>query len=223
MQIYGETAILIFSRSVREEMSFKRLLSGKGKNFKLLSCLNKRAIKTGHASGLPVIHYTEENQRGSSFGEKLANAVGDVFSQGFKSIIIVGNDCADLSCKDILKARDLLRTNDLILGPDFRGGTYLIGLDKESFNKHLFECLNWQSYGLQYSFKSYASRLKIQVKWLDQKADWNYESDIQKYWNLSHGLRVLINSISSILRSVQDQVVWFSTSFYVAFIHRRGP
>ncbi|MEM0941074.1 MAG: DUF2064 domain-containing protein [Bacteroidota bacterium] len=223
MQIYGETAILVFSRSVSEEISFKSLLSGKSKNFKLLSHLNKRMIKTVKASGLPVIHSTEENQHGSSFGEKLANAIGGIFSKGFKSIIIVGNDCADLSCGDLLNARDLLRTNDLILGPDFRGGTYLIGLNKESFNKNLFECLDWQSCGLQYSFKNYASGLKIRMQWLRQKADLNDATDLQEYWNLSHGLRALIHSIFSILRSLQDQIVWSSTSLYVAFIHRRGP
>lgn len=67
-------------------------------------------------------------QEGASFGQRLENAVETLANLGYEEIVIVGQDCPDLEPKDIRRAFDSLGRYRLVLGPDHRGGCYLIGL-----------------------------------------------------------------------------------------------
>lgn len=65
-------------------------------------------------------------QRGNSFGERLDNAVEELARDGYERIVVVGRDCPQLSTGDVATAIDQLDTQQLVLGPDHRGGCYLI-------------------------------------------------------------------------------------------------
>lgn len=67
-------------------------------------------------------------QEGASFGQRLENAVESLAQLGYQEIVIVGQDCPDLEPIDICQAFDLLDKHGLVLGPDHRGGCYLIGI-----------------------------------------------------------------------------------------------
>ena len=67
-------------------------------------------------------------QCGASFAERLGNAIESLVRLGYQEIVIVGSDCPDLAQGDIIHAFELLRQHRLVLGPDHRGGCYLIGL-----------------------------------------------------------------------------------------------
>jgi uncharacterized protein len=69
---------------------------------------------------------TWHTQVGHGFGDRLQNAVSKIRAQ-YERIIIIGQDCPDLSLSDIEAALDLLEEGGIVLGPDHRGGTYLIG------------------------------------------------------------------------------------------------
>lgn len=77
--------------------------------------------------------YTVHLQRytGTSFGERLENAVEHLAGLGYGKIVIVGSDCPTLAADDIFHAFKLLDQKRLVLGPDHRGGCYLIGLHSE--------------------------------------------------------------------------------------------
>lgn len=66
-------------------------------------------------------------QEGVSFGQRIENAVETLANLGYEEIVIVGQDCPDLEPKDIRRAFDSLGRYRLVLGPDHRGGCYLIG------------------------------------------------------------------------------------------------
>jgi hypothetical protein len=70
------------------------------------------------------VHY----QEGVSFGQRLENAIESLVRIGYQEIVIVGQDCPDLEPVDVRRAFDLLGTHRLVLGPDHRGGCYLIGI-----------------------------------------------------------------------------------------------
>lgn len=74
--------------------------------------------------------YTVHVQRytGAGFGERLQDAVDCLTGLGYCKIVIIGSDCPSLTAGDILKAFKLLDDKRLVLGPDHRGGCYLIGL-----------------------------------------------------------------------------------------------
>lgn len=67
-------------------------------------------------------------QEGASFGQRLENAIESLTTLGYEEIVIVGRDCPDLEPSDIRDAFALLEQYRLVLGPDHRGGCYLIGL-----------------------------------------------------------------------------------------------
>ena len=68
---------------------------------------------------------------GASFGERLESAVERLAVLGYHKIVIVGTDCPNLTADDISKAFWLLDKKRLVIGPDHRGGCYLIGLHGE--------------------------------------------------------------------------------------------
>ncbi|MBX7222484.1 MAG: DUF2064 domain-containing protein [Blastocatellia bacterium] len=67
-------------------------------------------------------------QKGNSFGECLEQAVETLAGLGYGKIVIIGRDCPDLELSDIQEAFAALDSHRLVLGPDHRGGCYLIAL-----------------------------------------------------------------------------------------------
>lgn len=81
-------------------------------------------------------------QEGASFGQRLENAVESLARLGYHEIVIVGRDCPELEQSDILRAFDLLQQHRVVLGPDHRGGCYLIGLHANDQGK--LHGIRWQ-------------------------------------------------------------------------------
>lgn len=71
-----------------------------------------------------TVHY----QQGTSFAERFENAVEEVAQLGYDRVVIIGRDCPDLEAQDITHALQRLDDHTLALGPDHRGGCYLIAL-----------------------------------------------------------------------------------------------
>ncbi len=67
-------------------------------------------------------------QCGVSFADRLENAIESLVQLGYQEIVIVGRDCPELEQSDIFEAFELLAQHRLVLGPDHRGGCYLIGI-----------------------------------------------------------------------------------------------
>ena len=69
-------------------------------------------------------------QRWESLGERMAEAIADVFSLGFRPVVAVGSDLPTLSLSAVEATFLLLEepTADVVLGPTPDGGYYLMGL-----------------------------------------------------------------------------------------------
>lgn len=87
--------------------------------------------------------YGKKLQQGSNLGARMANAFEKGFAAGYKRLIIIGSDMLNLKATDLVKAFDLLETNDFVIGPANDGGYYLLGM--KTMNKQLFEGKNWGS------------------------------------------------------------------------------
>ena len=81
-------------------------------------------------------------QEGVSFGQRLENAIESLALIGYREIVIVGRDCPDLEPVDIRRAFELLDNHPLVLGPDHRGGCYLIGIHANDREK--LHGIRWQ-------------------------------------------------------------------------------
>lgn len=80
-------------------------------------------------------------QEGRTFGDRLNNAVETLLQLGYERIVIVGSDCPDLDSQDLLTALESLESRSVVLGPDHRGGLYLIGISKEQAS--LLHGISW--------------------------------------------------------------------------------
>jgi rSAM/selenodomain-associated transferase 1 len=67
-------------------------------------------------------------QQGRDLGDKMHEAIRTVFSKGYEKVVLIGADTPDLRLGDIQEAFALLDKKDVVLGPTFDGGYYLVGM-----------------------------------------------------------------------------------------------
>ena len=179
MQSTKKIAILFFSRKVAQESKFKTFVPDNAKkNEDFSRILITKAEKALSSTELPIFHFHEGNQKGKTFGERLANAYQEIFDLGYKSVVAVGNDSLDIANVNWLSIANQLAAGKSVLGPTLRGGTYLIGITKTLFNKKAFAALPWQSRKL---FKSLKASLTLsgEVISLQQGRDINTFIDVK--------------------------------------------
>ena len=87
--------------------------------------------------------YKHKLQVQSDLGGRMKNAFQEIFDEGYGNIIIIGSDCYDLSEDIINQAFNLLKENEVVIGPALDGGYYLLGLTK--MVNSLFEDVKWST------------------------------------------------------------------------------
>ncbi len=85
---------------------------------------------------------TLHQQRGRTFGERLERATDEIAHLGYDKIALIGRDCPSLEAADLVRAFRELEANKLVLGPDHRGGCYLIAL--RAGERHLLRGIRWR-------------------------------------------------------------------------------
>ena len=176
-------AVLLFTHDSKTEVKHKSFSSHSGKKVnihiaeRLIQSAKSRIIK----SKLPYFICTTQNQNGITFGERLANAIEQVFDQGFEKVIVTGNDSPDLTVNSLTDAGKLLKENDLVIGPTQKGGTYLIGLSRKNYNRKLFEGLSWQTGSLLNSLIHYAQNQTNSYAITKRYFEINNQYDILSY------------------------------------------
>jgi uncharacterized protein len=99
------------------------------------------------ATGLPSIR-----QVNGHLGARMHAAVLEQRDAGGEKILVVGTDCPGMSHELIQRAYNCLDYADVVLGPAFDGGYYLIGVRKDC--PELFGALDWGTSGvLSHSIK----------------------------------------------------------------------
>jgi len=84
----------------------------------------------GHmANWLPDIPLVK--QEGIGLGQRMIAAFAHVRDLNSGRILLVGSDCPDLSGQLIRQGLKILTDHDLVLGPTFDGGYYLIGISAD--------------------------------------------------------------------------------------------
>ena len=142
-------ALLIFADSAHTDCKRR----GWPSTFRIL--LETQGLRLRGATGCDVHLYTSRgfrpmippswqfhSQEGASFGQRLENAIESLAQSGYEEIVVVGRDCPDLNQEDIFQAFELLEQHRLVLGPDHRGGCYLIGF--HSCDRSQLRGIRWQ-------------------------------------------------------------------------------
>jgi len=82
-------------------------------------------------------------QRGDDLGERMQNAVNELLLHRYERVIIVGTDVPFLEPELMHEAAMLLNDVDVVIGPAFDGGYYLIGMN--GARPDLFRGITWST------------------------------------------------------------------------------
>lgn len=140
-------AVLVFADEINIDLarrSFPRaarpLLTGVGASSQISAGAEVHLFTSARdriAAG-PRIH----RQAGRNFAARFENAVERIAQLGYDEIVAIGRDCPGLRASDIESAFAELASKKLVLGPDHRGGCYLIAF--RSADRELLRDVRWK-------------------------------------------------------------------------------
>lgn len=122
--------------------------------------------------------YEKRAQQGENLGERMQNAFRDAFESGFKKVVIVGSDCADLTHHILKDAFAALDKHEAVIGPSEDGGYYLLGMAK--FFPELFEEKSWSTDSVYRDTLTQMEKNSISCLRLPELNDIDTESDLKK-------------------------------------------
>ncbi len=122
--------------------------------------------------------YQKKLQEGNNLGDKMKNAFNCLFTEGYNKIVIIGTDCFELKPGDIDNAFSLLNNAEIVIGPAFDGGYYLLGMNK--FLPDIFQNIEWSTDKVFDQTLSVCKKWNIKVLFLRQLNDIDTIEDLQK-------------------------------------------
>jgi len=193
-----DRALIIFAKAPLKNMVKTRLKGylSEDERLKLYTWLLERIIKETNNEKLyrTFIAYTPPGteryflsyghecfpQTNGNLGERMKKAFKEIFERGFTKAIICGVDIPDLTGEIIKEAFSRLERHDLVFGPTYDGGYYLIGM--RSPVKDVFSSVRWSTeWTLSDSLKK-AEILGLRVYLLRILRDIDRPEDLGKYW-----------------------------------------
>jgi glycosyltransferase A (GT-A) superfamily protein (DUF2064 family) len=93
-------------------------------------------------AGASTPAFSLHRQAGQSFATRFENAIETIAKLGYDEVVAIGRDCPALSGLDIERAFAELKSSKLVLGPDHRGGCYLIAF--RSADRALLGDIRWK-------------------------------------------------------------------------------
>lgn len=219
----ANTCILLFSRTSDSESLHKQLVHCEKRNSRVHQAFFNRALRTVQKTNLPVIRIDEHKQVGKNFGERIYNAISQVFESGFDNVITVGGDCPNLTEGDIHFAAKELAAGRQCVGPSKDGGVYLLGISKQFFHANL-ESLAWQSNLLFSDLMFYFSDSGVEVSLLIEKLDVDNSTQFNAILDLlvkQLGFEFL-NNVRLNLYPHED-TLQYKRLIYLDSQNRRGP
>lgn len=140
-------AVLVFARETHVELARRAFPNAAG------PLLNLPAFGSEFSPGIEVHLFTSNRgpipltprihrQTGGDFAARLENATEEINELGYDEIVIIGRDCPSLRSIDIEQAFRELESRKLVLGPDHRGGCYLIAF--RLCDRNLLRGVRWK-------------------------------------------------------------------------------
>lgn len=115
-------------------------------------------------------------------GNKMKNAIESCFVNHDK-VLIIGSDCAQISPEHIKNAIKYLDENDVVIGPSFDGGYYLLGMN--SLHESLFNNIAWSTENVFSQTVDKIMNLGLSHAVTDQLSDIDYIEDWKKWgWEI---------------------------------------
>ncbi len=220
----GRTAILYFAYRPDVEAVRKPIFSDHGTqvNAHFYHCLQEELFGQLTPLGLPVIHIDDQKQRGEGFGERFCNAIEDVLNRGYDKLIVIGNDVPELKTASYQEVIEALDKGGSCIVPTESGGTGLIGIQAEDYDRGQWMNVSWQTGGV---YKQLSKSIK-DCTILGLVHELNSLSDVFAYLEVRRGKDAIAFLIESILNPLQNYVPLLASEKEKQVIRRRklrGP
>ncbi len=121
--------------------------------------------------------FTKRKQSGKDLGERMNNAFKELFDQGFRKVMIIGSDCYQLQTEILQEAIDFLSIKEVLIGPTFDGGYYLLGTNY--FIPELFADKTWSTDQVTSQTLKNVERLNLSHHLLVQLHDVDEAADLE--------------------------------------------
>jgi rSAM/selenodomain-associated transferase 1 len=136
-------------------------------------------------------------QEGESLGQRLYNAFSRVLENGTRKVVIVASDVPDLTADIMKEAFSSLDKSDVVIGPCYDGGYYLIGM--KELHDELFNGISW---GTELVFRqtlNIARENGLTVRQVPILVDIDTEADLRQWSQLDgHKKPALMDFIQAI-------------------------
>jgi hypothetical protein len=198
------TTVLVFTRTARQEADSKHYFgkSAGRANTAVSAELIRTTLQEVRRSGLSYSVAWADQQRGGTFGQRLSNAITDVFNSGVEHVICIGSDAPNLKAVHLQHAASQLAQGKQVIGPDHRGGVYLIGLSRCRYNEDVFRSFSWNSGDVFIELKEWMRTGDGGIEVLEPLVDVNTLSDISRLFRMGCLNLFLFRIIQSILASL---------------------
>lgn len=121
------------------------------------------------------------HQSDGDLGVRMAESISDYLGT-FARIILVGSDCPGVNELTLCEALDALKKNDLVIGPTFDGGYYLIGVQgsvKRNQLHTLFQDIKWSTNSVFTDTIKKAGQLRLSCHILPKLHDIDTPDDLR--------------------------------------------
>jgi uncharacterized protein len=125
-----------------------------------------------------VFHYRQQTT--GDIGCRMQTAIFRHLNQ-MQRLLLIGSDCPDLTAEILQEAFIALNTHDLVLGPAFDGGYYLIGTRQQSSSlicRTLFHDIPWGTDDVYATTINRAEQLQLRCHSLTQLHDIDTPADL---------------------------------------------
>lgn len=123
----------------------------------------------------PKERFDKRLQAPGDLGMRMSSAFRALLQDNDRAVII-GSDCPRINPRHILDAFQVLREKDLVIGPSFDGGYYLLGM--RAHHDWLFENMPWSTDKVLDTTLSRIDDHKLSYSLLEKLHDLDDESDL---------------------------------------------
>jgi rSAM/selenodomain-associated transferase 1 len=119
-------------------------------------------------------------QKGSDLGERMANVSADLFGKGAEKVLIIGSDSPQLEPSIYRAALELLNRRQVVLGPTFDGGYYLVGMRRPC--PQIFNGIKWGTSTVYKETSDILDKNKIEWQELELSYDIDSPEDLEQLY-----------------------------------------
>jgi len=126
--------------------------------------------------------YRLKSQTGANLGERMFHAFGDAFISGEEKAVLIGTDIPQIRGETLNKALAALDTHDSVIGPSQDGGYYLIGFNRRTLLKDVFNNITWGSASVLTSTLQILAEAHYKTCVLEKYNDIDTLQDLKDYY-----------------------------------------